>query len=79
MTIHRPYITAKEAALAVGVSYVRMRQLLLAGRIRGAFKLAAGLAGTHASGNTPPDGDEDDERKIPELRADLNRAGPPHF
>ena len=39
MTIYRPYITAKQAAQEVRVSYVRMRQLLLAGRIRGAFKL----------------------------------------
>lgn len=38
MTIYRPYITAKEAALAVDVSYVRMRQLLLAGRVKGAYK-----------------------------------------
>ena len=39
VTTRPPYITAKEAALEVGVSYVRMRQLLLAGRVRGAFKL----------------------------------------
>ena len=39
MTDQPPYITAKQAALEVGLSYVRMRQLLLAGRVRGAFKL----------------------------------------
>ena len=39
MTDQPPYITAKQAAQEVGVSYVRMRQLLLAGRVRGAFKL----------------------------------------
>ena len=38
MTDQPPYITAKQAAQEVGVSYVRMRQLLLMGRIKGAFK-----------------------------------------
>ena len=32
------YITAKQAALGIGVSYSRMRQLLNQGRIRGAIK-----------------------------------------
>ena len=32
------YITARQAALDIGVSYSRMRQLLKEGRIRGAIK-----------------------------------------
>ena len=38
MTIPSPYITAKQAAEEVGLSYSRIRQLLNEGRIKGAFK-----------------------------------------
>ena len=38
MTIPSPYITAKQAAEEVGLSYSRIRQLLNEGRIVGAFK-----------------------------------------
>ena len=38
MTIPSPYITAKQAAEEVGLSYSRIRQLLNQGKIKGAFK-----------------------------------------
>ena len=38
MTIPSPYITAKQAAEEVSLSYSRIRQLLNEGRIEGAFK-----------------------------------------
>ena len=38
MAIPSPYITAKQAAQEVGLSYSRVRQLLNQGRIKGAFK-----------------------------------------
>ena len=39
MTIPSPYITAKQAAQEVGLSYARIRQLFNEGRIKGAFKV----------------------------------------
>ena len=38
MTIPSPYITAKQAAEELGLSYSRIRQLLNEDRIKGAFK-----------------------------------------
>ena len=38
MTNPSPYITAKQAAEEVGLSYVRIRQLLQQGRVQGAIK-----------------------------------------
>ena len=38
MTIPSPYITAKQAAQEVGLSYARIRQLFNEGRIKGAFR-----------------------------------------
>ena len=38
MVIPSPYITAKQAADELGLSYSRIRQLLNQGRIVGAFK-----------------------------------------
>ena len=38
VAIPSPYITAKQAAQEVGLSYSRVRQLLNQGRIKGAFK-----------------------------------------
>ena len=38
MAIPSPYITAKQAAEEVGLSYSRIRQLLNQGRIRADFK-----------------------------------------
>ena len=38
VAIPSPYITAKQAAQEVGLSYARVRQLLNQGRIKGAFK-----------------------------------------
>ena len=38
MAIPAPYITAKQAAQEVGLSYARIRQLLNQSRIKGAFK-----------------------------------------
>ena len=38
MATPAPYLTAKEAANELGLSYPRIRQLLQQGRIRGAVK-----------------------------------------
>ena len=38
MTTAQPYLTAKEAAEAVGLSYTRIRTLLRQGRVTGAIK-----------------------------------------
>ena len=38
MTTAQPYLTAKEAAAEVGLSYTRIRTLLRQGRVTGAIK-----------------------------------------